>query len=117
MNALAQIAVLPDVQSRPDYRALSIEAAGIRDLRYPVIVQSSRQSQATIATFSMSVGLAAATKGTHMSRFVELLDSQTQHQLNREPGVHSNVDEANNFESIHNHSALARLARSPDARS
>ncbi|HEY7765383.1 MAG TPA: GTP cyclohydrolase FolE2, partial [Aestuariivirgaceae bacterium] len=34
--------------------------------------------QATIATFSMSVGLAAEAKGTHMSRFIELLDSQTQ---------------------------------------
>jgi GTP cyclohydrolase FolE2 len=78
MNALAQIAVLPDVQARPDYRALNIEAAGIRSLRCPVTIQSGRRSQATIATFSMSVGLAAATKGTHMSRFVELLDSQTQ---------------------------------------
>ena len=78
MNALAQIAVLPDVQSRLDSRALSIEAAGIRDLRCPVVIQSGRQSQATIATFSMSVGLAAATKGTHMSRFIELIDSQAQ---------------------------------------
>ena len=78
MNALAQFAVLPDVQSRPDHRALNIEAAGIRDLRCPVWIQSGRRSQATIATFSMSVALAAATKGTHMSRFIELLDSQTQ---------------------------------------
>jgi GTP cyclohydrolase FolE2 len=78
MNALAHIAVLPDVQSRPDHRALSIEAVGIRDVRCPVTIQSGRRPQATIATFSMSVGLAAATKGTHMSRFIELLDSQAQ---------------------------------------
>jgi GTP cyclohydrolase FolE2 len=78
MNALAQITNLPDVQSRPDHRALSIEAVGIRDVRCPVTIQSGRQTQATIATFSMSVGLAAAARGTHMSRFIELLESQTQ---------------------------------------
>lgn len=79
MNALAHIAVLPDVQSRPDHRALSIEAVGVRDVRCPVTIQSGRRPpQATIATFSMSVGLAAATKGTHMSRFIELLESRTQ---------------------------------------
>jgi GTP cyclohydrolase FolE2 len=78
MNALAQIAVLPDVQSRPDHRALSIEAVGIRDVRCPVAIQSGQRTQVTIATITMSVGLAAATRGTHMSRFIELLESQTQ---------------------------------------
>jgi GTP cyclohydrolase I len=76
MNALAQIAVLPDLQSRPDHRALNIEAAGIRNLRCPVTIQSGRRSQATIAIFSMSVDL-AATKGTHLTRSIELLAPQT----------------------------------------
>lgn len=83
MNALAQIAVLPDVQSRPDHRALSIEGAGIRDVRCPVTVVSGEHSLTTIATFSMSVGLPAAAKGTHMSRFIELLESQT-HPLDQQ---------------------------------
>lgn len=78
MNALAQIVVLPDVQSRPDHRQLSIEAVGIKDVRCPVTIQSGQRTQATVATFSMSVGLAAAARGTHMSRFIELLESQTQ---------------------------------------
>lgn len=77
MNAPARIAVLPDVQSRPDSRELGIEAVGIRGVRCPVTVQSGRRTMATVATFTMSVGLAAATKGTHMSRFIELLESQT----------------------------------------
>jgi GTP cyclohydrolase FolE2 len=75
MNAVARIAMLPDVQSQPDSRALSIEAAGIRNLRYPVTIQAGRRPIATVATFTLSVGLAAAAKGTHMSRFIELLES------------------------------------------
>ena len=70
--------ILPDVQSRADRRDLGIEAVGVRDIRCPVTIQSGRRPVATVATFTMSVGLAAAARGTHMSRFIELLESQTQ---------------------------------------
>ncbi len=76
MSPAAAIAFLPDVQSRPDSRDLGIEAVGIRDIRCPIRILAGRRIVPTIATFTMSVGLAAATKGTHMSRFVELLESQ-----------------------------------------
>lgn len=76
MNSAAAIAFLPDVQSRPDSRDLGIEAVGIRDIRCPVRILAGRRIVATVATFTMSVGLAATTKGTHMSRFIELLESQ-----------------------------------------
>lgn len=76
MNAAAALPILPDVQSRPDTRRLGIEAAGIRDLRCPVRILTGRRVVATVATFTMSVGLPAAVKGTHMSRFIELIDSQ-----------------------------------------
>jgi len=75
MNAPERIA-LEDVQSRPDSRHLRIDAVGIKGLRYPIAVQAGAASVPVIATFSMTVGLAASEKGTHMSRFVELLDSQ-----------------------------------------
>jgi len=68
--------ILPDVQSRPDSRELAIEAVGIRDIRCPVTIRTGRSRMATVASFTMSVGLTAVTKGTHMSRFVELLESQ-----------------------------------------
>jgi GTP cyclohydrolase I len=77
MNAPERIA-LEDVQSRPDSRQLRIDAVGIKGLRYPIAIQAGAASVPVIATFSMTVGLAASEKGTHMSRFVELLDSQRQ---------------------------------------
>jgi GTP cyclohydrolase I len=76
MNAPARF-TLPDIQSRPDERNIAIDSVGVRDLRYPVTIWSNHQRQATVATFSMSVGLGADSKGTHMSRFVELLEAQS----------------------------------------
>src|SRR5205823_14298641 len=77
MNAPERIA-LEDVQSRLDSRNLRIDAVGIKGLRYPIAVQAGAASVPVVATFSMTVRLAASEKGTHMSRFVELLDSQRQ---------------------------------------
>ncbi|HEU5468697.1 MAG TPA: GTP cyclohydrolase FolE2 [Steroidobacteraceae bacterium] len=75
MNAAAE-RLLPDIQSLPDSRALAIEAVGIRQFRQPVTIRAGGIGQATIATFSMSVALPAPTRGTHMSRFVELLEER-----------------------------------------
>jgi GTP cyclohydrolase IB len=77
MNAALKLPLLPDIQSRADDRALAIQAVGIRQLRYPVTIQAGGIGQATIATFSMSVALPASARGTHMSRFVELLEART----------------------------------------
>ena len=63
-----------DVQSRPDTRALPINRVGIKDIRHPVRVKDrSAGEQHTIATFNMYVSLPHDFKGTHMSRFVEIL--------------------------------------------
>src|SRR5688572_6892353 len=77
MNAALRLPLLPDIQSRADDRALAIEAVGIRRLRHPVTIRAGGIGQATIATFSMSVALPAPARGTHMSRFVELLEART----------------------------------------
>ena len=67
---------LHDVQSGPEHRNVPIDAVGIRGLRYPVSIRTAKGEQSTVATFSMSVALAAADRGTHMSRFIELLEGQ-----------------------------------------
>ena len=68
---------IPDVQSAPDSRKLAIDQVGIRAIRHPVRIQErSGDVQHTIATFSMFVGLPHHFKGTHMSRFVEILSGQ-----------------------------------------
>ncbi|MGH8286038.1 MAG: GTP cyclohydrolase FolE2 [Steroidobacteraceae bacterium] len=77
MTAAAGIAFLPDVQARVDHRDLRIDAAGIKSVRMPLTIRTGGTSLPTIATVSMSVSLPAVSKGTHMSRFVELLESQT----------------------------------------
>ncbi len=67
---------LPDVQSTADSRCLPIHKVGVRGLRYPVQIQSADgQVVSSVATLSMAVGLSAEVKGTHMSRFVELLET------------------------------------------
>ena len=78
MNAPEKIAFLPDIQSEVDARGLSIDAVGVKDVRYPIKVRAGRRVVSTVATFSMTVGLSAVAKGTHMSRFVELLEMQTE---------------------------------------
>lgn len=64
-----------DVQSRRDHRRLAIDRVGVRDILYPITVMDrARRSQQTVARVSMTVNLPHQFKGTHMSRFVELLN-------------------------------------------
>lgn len=68
---------LDDTQSLPDARHLPIQRVGIKALRYPMqIVTSAGEVQGTVATFAMYVGLPEHVKGTHMSRFIQLLEEQ-----------------------------------------
>lgn len=63
-----------DVQSSSDGRRITLDEAGIRDLLYPVtILDRERDRQRTVASVSMSVELPHHFRGTHMSRFMEVL--------------------------------------------
>ncbi len=63
-----------DMQNQPDFRNIPIDKVGIKGLKYPVTVRDKTQgSQSTVAEISMYVDLPHQCKGTHMSRFVELL--------------------------------------------
>jgi GTP cyclohydrolase I len=68
---------LEDVQARADTRRLPVNRVGIKDIRHPVRVRDRAQGeQHTIATFNMYVSLPHDFKGTHMSRFVEILHAE-----------------------------------------
>jgi len=76
MNAPEHI-FLPDVQSSADTRCLAIHKVGIKGLRYPLQIETaSGEALATVATLGMTVGLPSEVKGTHMSRFVEILEGR-----------------------------------------
>jgi GTP cyclohydrolase IB len=77
MNAPERYAVLPDIQACADSRGLELDAVGVKGMRYPVTIQTRSGPLSTVATLSMTVGLPASVKGTHMSRFVEVLASHT----------------------------------------
>ncbi|MBI3569804.1 MAG: GTP cyclohydrolase I FolE2 [Gammaproteobacteria bacterium] len=70
------VETIADVQNSPDLRHLPIDKVGIKDIRHPVLVKDRSQGvQHTIASFNMYVELPHNFKGTHMSRFVEILNS------------------------------------------
>ena len=76
MNPINASSAIADVQGSPDTRKLPINKVGIKHIRHPVRVRDrSGGEQNTIATFNMYVDLPHNFKGTHMSRFVELLNS------------------------------------------
>ena len=69
-------AEIEDVQSSADTRRIAINKVGIKDIRHPVRVKDrSEGEQHTVANFSMYVFLPHNFKGTHMSRFVQILNS------------------------------------------
>ena len=68
---------LPDTQNQIDKRNIPINRVGVKNLKYPIIVKDrQKETQNTIATISMTVDLPKHFKGTHMSRFVEILQSK-----------------------------------------
>ena len=64
---------MADVQSSADDRNLSIEQVGVRNIRFPIMVQGESGVMPSIAQFNLNVALPAHQKGTHMSRFMALL--------------------------------------------
>ena len=66
---------MKDIQSLPDLRRISIRKVGVKHLTYPIILlDKERKTQQTVARVNMYVNLPHRFKGTHMSRFVEILN-------------------------------------------
>ncbi len=69
-------ALLHDKQSERDHRDLSIDKVGVRGLRFPIQIRDKAHDvQNTVATLGMYVDLPKEFKGTHMSRFIEVLNA------------------------------------------
>ncbi|MHB8919791.1 MAG: GTP cyclohydrolase FolE2 [Halothiobacillus sp.] len=68
--------IMPDVQSSVDSRNIVIDRVGIKAIKHPLIVVDGAHRQATIAECELTVALPADKKGTHMSRFVALLNAE-----------------------------------------
>ncbi|MEM7011733.1 MAG: GTP cyclohydrolase FolE2 [Verrucomicrobiota bacterium] len=67
---------LTDTQNEPDHRNIAINRVGVKDLRFPVAIRDKEHDvQHTVATVSLAVDLPKEFKGTHMSRFVEVLNA------------------------------------------
>lgn len=65
---------MKDIQNQRDHRNIPIDRVGIKNLRYPITVRDRRDGyQHTVASINMYVALPHKYKGTHMSRFVEML--------------------------------------------
>ncbi len=66
---------MKDIQNERDVRGLAVDMVGVAAIRYPITVKDKlRGTQETVAAVSMSVELLPEFKGTHMSRFVEILN-------------------------------------------
>jgi GTP cyclohydrolase IB len=66
---------IPDIQSLPDNRHIPIDKVGVKGVRYPITVKDrQRGRQHTIGLFDLFVNLPHDFKGTHMSRFIEVLN-------------------------------------------
>lgn len=67
--------MLQDIQNEKDHRNIAIDKVGIKNVIYPIVLKDkSKGTQNTIAEISMSVRLPQEFKGTHMSRFLEVLN-------------------------------------------
>jgi len=66
---------MKDIQGQRDYRRINIKKVGVKNISYPVtVLDKARKTQKTVATVNMYVNLPHQFKGTHMSRFVEILN-------------------------------------------
>lgn len=67
---------MEDVQNRVDTRNIKIDKVGVKDIRYPVtVLDKTQKAQRTVASVNMYVDLPHHHKGTHMSRFIEVLST------------------------------------------
>ena len=80
---------LKDTQNEADFRQIAIDRVGVKNLKYPIeILDKAHETQSTIATMALTVDLPHQYKGTHMSRFIEVLNA------------HGRVFHVNNIETL-----------------
>ena len=69
---------MEDIQNNKDNRNIDIDQVGVKDIRYPItVLDKNMGKQQTVGTINMYVNLPRYYKGTHMSRFVEILNEHS----------------------------------------
>lgn len=69
---------MPDVQSKQDLRRVAIDRVGVKDVTFPIRLRTpDGGEQTTVASINMYVALPHYQKGTHMSRFLEVLNEES----------------------------------------
>ena len=94
---------IADVQNMPDDRGVEIDKVGIKNIKYPIVVLDKQNgTQYTVANVNMYVNLPHNFKGTHMSRFVEILNEyRGQIDVKSIPQILKTMKERLNAESAH----------------
>ncbi len=78
LAAPGTLARMPDVQGSADQRNIAIDRVGVKDITYPIRLRTpDGGEQSTVASVNMYVALPHHQKGTHMSRFLEVLNEQS----------------------------------------
>jgi len=69
---------MEDIQNHRDYRNIDIDQVGVKGISYPItVLDKDMGEQQTVALINMYVNLPRYYKGTHMSRFVEILNEHS----------------------------------------
>lgn len=85
MSSNTTRSAMPDVQASRDERQIAIDKVGVKDVTYPLTLKTREGgTQATVATINMYVSLPHHQKGTHMSRFLEVLNEKSENGLSPE---------------------------------
>ncbi|MBA4416875.1 MAG: GTP cyclohydrolase I FolE2 [Syntrophus sp. (in: bacteria)] len=94
---------MADVQNMSDHRNIEIDKVGVKKVKYPIVVLDKANGfQHTVATIDMYVNLPHNYKGTHMSRFVEILHShQSMINMKNLPNILREMKEKLNAEATH----------------
>jgi len=90
---------MPDVQGYKDSRQLDISRVGIKSIRSPVIVRDKSAPQHSVATFALAVFLPQDLKGTHMSRFTQLLNEFREFEITAKTIVEVQTEMLSRLES------------------
>ena len=94
---------LPDHAAEHDDRAIAIDKVGIKDLSYPIqVLDRSNQVQHTVARVNLYVSLPHHFKGTHMSRFIEVLNARRgEVTIRNMPGILSDIQKRLEADDAH----------------
>ncbi len=94
---------MKDVQNQRDHRNIPIDKVGVKNIRYPItVLDRANGTQQTVASINMYVNLPHLYKGTHMSRFIELLSEHSNNiNLRNIPGILEEMKQRLDAQSAH----------------